>query len=138
MDCSTTQVKLFTVRGVYIALRTEVAKRLFGGNMKKTYKLAIVCLSLLLVGSILGATVFASAATANDYVSAYRSDASSARDALTRANELNQKIVEEGIVLLKNNDNALPIATGTRVSVFRQKLRQSVLRRWRICQWCRW
>lgn len=86
--------------------------------MKKTYKLAIVCLSLLLVGSIFGTTVFASAATANDYVSAYRSDASSARDALTRANELNQKIVEEGIVLLKNNDNALPIATGTRVSVF--------------------
>ena len=36
--------------------------------MKKTYKLAIVCLSLLLVGSILGATVFASAATASDYV----------------------------------------------------------------------
>ena len=53
----------------------------------------------------------------SDYVSAYRSDAENAADALSRANELNQRIVEEGIVLMKNAKNALPLSAGNKITV---------------------
>ena len=39
-------------------------------------------------------------------------------DALTDANKLNEKIAEEGITLLKNEDDALPLAKGAKISVF--------------------
>lgn len=77
-----------------------------------------VCASLL-IACTMGATSFAaSAATGRDYVSAFRSEAESAQDALERANDLNQKIVEEGIVLLKNENSSLPMKTGSKVTVF--------------------
>ena len=59
-----------------------------------------------------------SAAAGRNYVSQFRSEAVSAQDALKRANELNQKIVEEGIVLLKNENKSLPLKAGTKISVF--------------------
>ena len=37
---------------------------------------------------------------------------------LTAANALNEKICEEGIILLKNEDKALPLTAGQRISVF--------------------
>ena len=39
-------------------------------------------------------------------------------DALTEANALNEKIAEEGDILLKNEDDALPLAKGAKISVF--------------------
>lgn len=80
-------------------------------------KLAL-CASLAVACTMCATTFAASAATAKNYVSAYRSEAESAQDALKRANDLNQKIVEEGIVLLKNENKGLPLKAGTKVSVF--------------------
>lgn len=76
------------------------------------------CASLAVACTMCATTLAASAATAKDYVSSYRSEAGSAQDALKRANDLNQKIVEEGIVLLKNENKSLPLKAGTKVSVF--------------------
>ena len=74
-----------------------------------------LCLSLIPLG-------FASAAETrdytDDYASQFRSEASSAADALQRANELNQRIVEEGIVLMQNENDALPLKAGAKISVF--------------------
>ena len=84
-------------------------------------KLIAVSASLLFAGNIgIGAinTTTASAATANDFVSQYRSDASSAADALARAEAVNEKIVDEGIVLLKNENKSLPMQVGKKISVF--------------------
>lgn len=39
-------------------------------------------------------------------------------DVLAAANALNERIVEEGAVLLKNDDKALPVAPGTKATVF--------------------
>lgn len=77
-----------------------------------------VCASLLVACTMGASTLVASAAAPRNYVSQYRSEASGAADALKRANDLNQKIVEEGIVLLKNENKSLPMKTGTKVSVF--------------------
>ncbi len=46
----------------------------------------------------------------SDYVSKYMT--------LQEANDLNERIVEEGIVLLKNDNNSLPITGSKKVSVF--------------------
>ena len=48
----------------------------------------------------------------------YVSDYESKEDALEKSNRLNERINEEGITLLKNEDNALPLAEGAKVSVF--------------------
>lgn len=62
---------------------------------------------------------FASAATdGREYVSQFRSEASSVEDALKRADDVNQRIVEEGMVLLKNENKSLPLKTGAKVTVF--------------------
>ena len=82
-----------------------------------------MCAAALLIGGIMFvAPAYSSALTAraatdtSDYVSAYRSDAENAADALSRANELNQRIVEEGIVLMKNAKNALPLSAGNKIT----------------------
>ena len=86
---------------------------------KSIAKKLALCASLAVACTMCVSSFTASAATSgSDYVSKYRSDASSAQDALQRANDLNQKIVEEGIVLLKNENNSLPLRVGTRISVF--------------------
>lgn len=41
----------------------------------------------------------------------YEADYDSKKDVLQAANELNERVVEEGIILLKNENGALPIAT---------------------------
>lgn len=48
----------------------------------------------------------------------YESDYSSKAEVLAAANKLNEQVVEEGITLLKNTDNVLPLAKGAKVSVF--------------------
>lgn len=85
---------------------------------KSIAKKLALCASFAVACTMCASTIVASAATGNDYVSAYRSEADSAQEALKRANDLNQKIVEEGIVLLKNENKSLPLKAGTKVSVF--------------------
>ena len=64
-------------------------------------KCAIGAAALLLGGLMFVSPVYSSvamAAAAEDYVSEYRSETKNADDVLAKANELNQRIVEEGIV----------------------------------------
>ena len=91
--------------------------------MRKSTKLFVKLFSLVLVValsfsvSVTSLSVTAGAA-ASDYVSKYRSDATDRKDALVRADAINQKIVEEGAVLLKNEGETLPLAPGKKISVF--------------------
>ncbi len=48
----------------------------------------------------------------------YKSDYKNKKEVYEAANKLNERICEEGSVLLKNNANALPLAKGSRVTVF--------------------
>ena len=48
----------------------------------------------------------------------YVSDYESKEDAFEKANLVNERINEEGITLMKNESNALPLAKGAKVSVF--------------------
>ena len=90
--------------------------------MRKSTKLFVKLFSLVLVValsfsvSVTSLSVTAGAA-ASDYVSKYRSDATDRKDALVRADAINQKIVEEGAVLLKNEGETLPLAPGKKISV---------------------
>ena len=56
----------------------------------------------------------------DSYEKIYTSDYSSKADSVKAGNDLNVKIEEEGAVLLLNESNALPIAKGSKVSVFGQ------------------
>ena len=83
-----------------------------------------MCAAALLIGGLMFASpVYTTAMTASaatdtsDYVSEFRTESQSAADALSRANELNQKIVEEGIVLMKNEKQALPLSAGNKITV---------------------
>lgn len=48
----------------------------------------------------------------------YTADYADKKSVLKAANSFNEEIAEEGTVLLKNDDNALPLATGSKVTVF--------------------
>ena len=70
----------------------------------------IVCLTVLstVLDSVLGGK---RALTASGVEAVYESDYSSKQEAFEKANEFNEKICEEGFVLLKNENSALPIYT---------------------------
>lgn len=48
----------------------------------------------------------------------YTADYKNKKEVLKAANELNEELVEEGIVLLKNNDNSLPLQKESKITVF--------------------
>lgn len=48
----------------------------------------------------------------------YKAEAKTKEEAKKNGNDFNIKVAEEGIVMLKNRNNAFPIAKGSRVSVF--------------------
>lgn len=50
----------------------------------------------------------------------YKSAFTSADEAMTEGERLSQEIVEEGIVLLKNDNNALPLKAGSKISLLGQ------------------
>ena len=92
--------------------------------VKSKIKKSAMCAAALLIGGLMFASpVYTTAMTASaatdtsDYVSEFRTESQSAADALSRANELNQKIVEEGIVLMKNEKQALPLSAGNKITV---------------------
>ena len=53
-----------------------------------------------------------------EIITLYESDYTDKQDALEQSNLLTKEIVSEGITLLKNEGGALPLAEGSRVSVF--------------------
>ena len=48
----------------------------------------------------------------------YESSYENKKDAFEKANLVNEEICDEGIILLKNDDNVLPLASGSKISVF--------------------
>ncbi len=93
---------------------------------QKKWKKALQISALALVGVTLVSGYALKPAVANaesSYTKRYLSDYNSKYEASMAGLELNQDIVREGMVLLKNKDNALPIKTGVgtnaaKVSVF--------------------
>ncbi len=51
-------------------------------------------------------------------VSRFSSDFDSKKDVLKASNDLNEEIMEEGTVLLKNDNQALPLKKGSKITVF--------------------
>lgn len=77
----------------------------------------IVSLMLVFMMSITTSVGFSKGILAAEPINRFVPEATSAEDSLNRANEFNKTIMEEGIVLLKNKDQALPIQAGSKVSV---------------------
>lgn len=77
---------------------------------KKTSRIAAITLSvaMLLSGAVLAQTSFASADEAEPL---YKSDYNSKAEAREAGLALNEQISEEGMILLKNENNTLPLAT---------------------------
>lgn len=77
----------------------------------------ILCFTALeqLLFSLIGRPQAVSSASENV---AFESDFDSKEEALAAANELNERVNEEGIVLLKNENGALPLKSGAKVNVF--------------------
>ena len=100
--------------------------RIFKEKMAKVWLIVTaVVVALLLVVNILASTVFYNVISivlgterrVGDVSKVYVSDYADKQDALVKSGALTKEIVSEGITLLKN-DNALPIAAGSKVSVF--------------------
>lgn len=72
--------------------------------------LTILCFSFAMTSSF---TVRADGIGGTRFNTSY----SSQQEVYEAANEFNQRLVEEGIVLIKNEDNALPLASGSRINV---------------------
>ena len=68
-----------------------------------------------IVGTVLGGKT---PITEDSYEKIYKSDYKTKEESVKAGDDLNVKIEEEGAVLLLNEDNALPIAKGSKVSVF--------------------
>jgi beta-glucosidase len=77
--------------------------------------LVVVSLTMPLV--LVGVSVMA-AEPAKPIVNQYWSKYSSKAEADSAAHKCNEEICNEGIVLLKNNNNALPLAPGAKISLF--------------------
>ena len=63
----------------------------------------------------------------DSYEKIYKSDYKTKEDSVKAGDDLNVKIEQEGAVLLLNEDNALPIAKGSKVSVFGKNSAKLVL-----------
>ncbi len=87
-----------------------------------------ITIVLLTVLTILASTMFydiisnvlgkGAAITASGTTQVFETEFNTKEEARLNGNAVNEELFEEGIVLLKNDSNALPIATGSSVSVF--------------------
>ena len=100
----------------------NIFETIFGKKGSRTwFTITAVLLALLLVINIVAnsvlyevlASVFGGrrAAYASDSKFIYKSDYDSKKETLEKANEFNETILEQGAVLLKNENGALPIYT---------------------------
>ena len=69
-------------------------------------------------GFVAGTNINASAATEPVFGNYFTSDYDTRDEVLDAASELNEEIYGEGVVMLKNEGNALPLADGANISVF--------------------
>ena len=82
-----------------------------------------VCTEVSYVYSVLCSTVlggeerYLASGNPEDY-QYYKADYKNKQEVLAAANALNEDIVEEGITLLKNDGNSLPLAVGSKITVF--------------------
>lgn len=108
-------------------------------NKKKNYGKAIapvLCLSLMLTGA---ATSFASpkafdasAVGVKEGNIYYEVESENHSDAVAMLNKAQTTIAEEAMILLKNENNALPVAKGSRVTVFGNGQSKAAIRSGRI------
>jgi beta-glucosidase len=99
-------------------------------NSRAWFIVTAIVLALMITINVVGGVVFydllcivlgkGTPVYADDDTStaAYESDYYNKSDALTKSNQLNIEFNEEGIVMLKNEDSALPLSSGAKVSVF--------------------
>ena len=78
--------------------------------------LSLLAAGLLLIGAALGS--WAPAFGANPQYFYYEPDVANKTEARLNGELVNEQICEEGVVLLKNENNALPLAGGAKISVF--------------------
>lgn len=105
-------------------------KKIFGNKGSLVWFIVtLVVAVILIVTTVLATTVFYNflnipfggprrITAGGDEMVVYSSDFSSKREVLQNANAVNEKINEEGIILLKNENNALPLAKTSKISVF--------------------
>jgi beta-glucosidase len=99
-------------------------------NSRAWFIVTAILLALMIVVNVVGGVVFYDLlcivlgkplpvyADDDGTTAAYESDYYNRSDALTKSNQLNIEFNEEGIVMLKNDNNALPLSSGAKVSVF--------------------
>ena len=103
-------------------------KTFFKTKRTKVWFIVTCCVLVLLLTinvaamalqSLLGSVIGRDRPILGDGVQAlFSAETSSKQDALEKAKEVNLRANQEGIVLLKNQNNALPLSKGTKVSVF--------------------
>ncbi len=90
---------------------------IIGGALLLVFTLVSV-LSTTVFYELLKSTIGGNRAVRGDGETAYKADYATKAEAYAAANELNEKVNEEGIVLLKNENGALPLKKGAKVNVF--------------------
>ena len=85
---------------------------------KKILGLSLAALMLGGIGAELPAAIKADAAKEAMFGNYFFSDYDSREEVMAANRVLNTEIANEGIVLLKNEDNALPVGDGAKISVF--------------------
>ena len=104
-------------------------KKLFGNRNFKIWFCVLISVLAVMLAVLLLANIFYDIVKIaigreipvfedSEYESLYIPESVSKADALRRANEVNEKLCEEGFVLLKNDGAALPLAKSAKISVF--------------------
>ncbi|MDY0115634.1 MAG: glycoside hydrolase family 3 C-terminal domain-containing protein [Acholeplasmatales bacterium] len=83
--------------------------------VKKHLLVMLTAILTVLMFSFSGKVIKADPSKGKNY---FISDYENREEVIDKANELNEEIFGEGVVLLKNEDNALPIEPGAKISLF--------------------
>lgn len=85
-----------------------------GKTKSRVLKFGAAALCVALAVSMCGNTMFANAYSVAGDKSDYYTSFGSKDDVIAAGNALNEEITEEGFVLMKNNNDSLPLATTVR------------------------
>ncbi|MCH5351324.1 MAG: putative Ig domain-containing protein [Clostridiales bacterium] len=97
-------------------MRTEIKKKIIA---PAAIAVSAILATSVIIGGGPGHTAFAAETLERTY---FVSDYDSVADVTAEGRAVGQEIAEEGTVLLKNEDNALPLAPGSKISVFGKRL----------------
>ena len=90
-----------------------------GGTRTKAQKVIAVLLCVLLVfGAVANVAVYMFNNIINQYFSSVKVDELAVGDATEASRQMSERLAEEGIVLLKNQDSVLPLGENAKVNVF--------------------